>query len=259
MPVGACDKRLGRLISYIHNTSQFRQYYHVGNTAEECSWASFQDSDIAGDPESLNRPRRDILRIFGSPTNVPRTWTCKKQIFGRTQYHGVGGHLFRHWLTDGLPVLDLWDSVIGVPHSSVRGNSLRSDDSAQSSLRRDTCEQQSTGRTKPKTSYLGWGYVRKKSNAFRRTPNKPAKPLCSTSLRTVGRGSAWMWPCRALACCGSGPTSRCQVSWHMCGVTCLGVRCVAPGHCEVLPDTIQTSSMRSKDLQEGNVSSETCE
>ena len=73
--------------------------------------------------KSPNRPRRGILRIFGCPTIVPRTCTCKKQIFGRTQYHGVGGHLFRHWFTDGILVLDLWDSVIGVPHSSVRGNS----------------------------------------------------------------------------------------------------------------------------------------
>ena len=30
----ACDKRLNRLISYIHHTSEYKQYCHVGNTAK---------------------------------------------------------------------------------------------------------------------------------------------------------------------------------------------------------------------------------
>ena len=33
----ACDKRLVRLISYIHFTSEFKQYCHVGNTAQQCT------------------------------------------------------------------------------------------------------------------------------------------------------------------------------------------------------------------------------
>ena len=32
----ACDKRLARLISYIHHTCEFRQYCYVGNTAQQC-------------------------------------------------------------------------------------------------------------------------------------------------------------------------------------------------------------------------------
>ena len=30
----ACDKSLARLISYIHHTSEYRQYCSVGNTAQ---------------------------------------------------------------------------------------------------------------------------------------------------------------------------------------------------------------------------------
>ena len=30
----ACDKRLNRLISYIHHTCEYKQYCHVGNTAD---------------------------------------------------------------------------------------------------------------------------------------------------------------------------------------------------------------------------------
>ena len=32
----ACDKRLNRLISKIHHTSEYKQYCHVGNTVKQC-------------------------------------------------------------------------------------------------------------------------------------------------------------------------------------------------------------------------------
>ena len=37
----ACDKRLNRLISYIHHTSEYKQYCHVGNTAN-ANWDCFK-------------------------------------------------------------------------------------------------------------------------------------------------------------------------------------------------------------------------
>ena len=40
----ACDKRLNRLISYIHHTCDYKQYCHVGNTAKQCRLGLFQDS-----------------------------------------------------------------------------------------------------------------------------------------------------------------------------------------------------------------------
>ena len=47
----ACDERRSRLISYIHHTSEYKQYCHVGNTAKQCRLGLFQDSDFAGDLE----------------------------------------------------------------------------------------------------------------------------------------------------------------------------------------------------------------
>ena len=38
----ACDKRLNRLISCIHHTSEYKQYCHVGNTAKQCRLGLFQ-------------------------------------------------------------------------------------------------------------------------------------------------------------------------------------------------------------------------
>ena len=46
---GACDKRLVRLISYIHHTSDYRQNCYVGNTAQHCPLGLFLDSGFAGD------------------------------------------------------------------------------------------------------------------------------------------------------------------------------------------------------------------
>ena len=57
---GACDRRLARLISYIHHTSEYRQYSHVGNTAQHCRFGLLQDTDFAGD---LGEKR--ISCIFG--------------------------------------------------------------------------------------------------------------------------------------------------------------------------------------------------
>ena len=42
----ACDKRLSRLISYIHHTCEYKQYCYVGNTAKQCRLGLVQDSDF---------------------------------------------------------------------------------------------------------------------------------------------------------------------------------------------------------------------
>ena len=64
-----CDKRLNRLISYIH----------VGNTAKQCRLGLFQDSDFAGDLEDSKSISGGTLCVFGSQTFVPISWICKKQ------------------------------------------------------------------------------------------------------------------------------------------------------------------------------------
>ena len=75
----ACDKRLNRLISYIHHTSEFKQYCHVGNIAQQCRLGLFLDSNFAGYLEDSKSTSGGILCIFGSDTLVPTRWTCKKQ------------------------------------------------------------------------------------------------------------------------------------------------------------------------------------
>ena len=62
----ACDRRLARLISYIHFTSDYRQYCHVGNAAQQCRLEPFQDSDFAGDLEDSKSTSGGVLCIFGT-------------------------------------------------------------------------------------------------------------------------------------------------------------------------------------------------
>ena len=75
----SCDKRLARLISHIHHTSEYQQYCYVGNTAQQCRLGLFQDSDFARVLEESKSTSRGILCIFGSRTFVPISWMCKKQ------------------------------------------------------------------------------------------------------------------------------------------------------------------------------------
>ena len=81
----SCDKRLARLISYIHHTSEFRQYWYAGNTAQQCRLELFQDSDFAGDMEDSKSTSGGILCILGSHTFVPKSWCARN----RLQFHTV--------------------------------------------------------------------------------------------------------------------------------------------------------------------------
>ena len=120
----ACDKRLNRLISYIHHTSEYKQYCYVGNTAKQCRLGLFQDSDFAGDLEDSKSTSGGTLCIFGSHTFVPISWMCKKQTsvsHSSTESEIIS--LDTGLRLDGLPALELWDLIV-----SVLGNISRVSD-----------------------------------------------------------------------------------------------------------------------------------
>ena len=64
----ACDKRLSRLISYIHLTCEYKQYCFVGNTAKQCRLGLFQDSDFAEYHEDSKSTSGGTLCVSGSHT-----------------------------------------------------------------------------------------------------------------------------------------------------------------------------------------------
>ena len=116
----ACDKRLNRLISYIHHTREYKQYCHVGNTAKQCRPGLFQDSDFAGDIEDSKSTSGGTLCVFGSHTFVPRSWMCKKQTSVSHSYtESEIISLDAGLRLDGFPALDLWDLIVAVLHGNT--------------------------------------------------------------------------------------------------------------------------------------------
>ena len=120
----ACDKRLNRLISYIHHTCACGQYCHVGNTAKQCRLGLFQDSDFAGDLEDSKSTSGRTLCILGSDTFVPISWMCKKQTsvsHSSTESEIIS--LDAGLRLDGIFALDLWDLIV-----LVLGNTIQTHD-----------------------------------------------------------------------------------------------------------------------------------
>ena len=120
----ACDKRLNRLISYMHHTCQYKQYCHVGNTAKHCRLGLFQDSDFARDLENSKSTSGGTLCVFGSHTFVPISWMCKKQTavsHSSTKSEIIS--LDTGLRLDGLLAPELWDLIV-----SVLGNVSRVSD-----------------------------------------------------------------------------------------------------------------------------------
>ena len=135
----ACDKRLARLISYIHYTSEFKQCCHVGNTAQQCRLGLFQDSDFAGDLQDSKSTSGGLLCIFGSHTFVPTSWMCKKQtsvLHSSTEAEIIS--LGAGLRMDGIPALDLWDLVVEAFPSSPNQINKSKGQESQGNLSRNT-------------------------------------------------------------------------------------------------------------------------
>ena len=107
----ACARRLARLISYTHYTSDFEQYCHVGNTAQHCRLALFQDSDFARDLENSKSTSGGTLCICGSHTFVPTSWMYKKQTsVSHSSRESEVISLDASLRMDGIPALDFSSS-----------------------------------------------------------------------------------------------------------------------------------------------------
>ena len=65
----ACDKRLHRLISYIHHYQDWVQTCWVGDRPEDCILALFSDASFAGDLGDSKSTSGSFLAIIG-----PNTW-----------------------------------------------------------------------------------------------------------------------------------------------------------------------------------------
>ena len=93
-----CDRRLARLISNIHHTSDYRQYCHVGNAAQHCRSVLYQDSDFAGDLEDSKSTPGGFCAIFGSETFVP---SVQKANLSVSQLYRIWNDFAGCWFANG--------------------------------------------------------------------------------------------------------------------------------------------------------------
>ena len=150
-----CDKRSARLTPYIHHTSEFKQYCHVGHTAQQCRLGLFQDSDFAGDVEDSKSISGGILCIFGSHTFVPISWMCKEQTsVSHRSTEAVIISIDAGLRMDGIPALDLCNSVVEVFHCKQNQSSKTKDSSAPGNLvHRTTSSKRTKNQTKAPTTH----------------------------------------------------------------------------------------------------------
>ena len=75
----ACDRRLHRLICYMHHTENHVQHCWVGDPPDKCIMALYVDAGFAGDLKDSKSSTGAMLCLMGPNTFVPMTWICKKQ------------------------------------------------------------------------------------------------------------------------------------------------------------------------------------
>ena len=115
----ACDKRLNRLVSYIHHSSAYKQYCYVGNIAQQCRLGLFQDTDFAGHLDDSKSTSGGKWCVLGSHTLVPISCMCEHQTcVSHSSNESEIISLDAGLRMDGISALDLWDLVIDVMHSN---------------------------------------------------------------------------------------------------------------------------------------------
>ena len=110
----ACDKRLSRLISFIHHTCEYKQYCHVGNTAKQCRSELFQNSDFSGDLDDSN-PLLEEHCAFSEVIRLFQYVGCarNKLLFPHSSTESEIISLDIGLRLDGLPALELLFFVLG--------------------------------------------------------------------------------------------------------------------------------------------------
>ena len=111
----ACDKRLHRLISWMHFTKDWVQQCWVGDTAEECCLVLYVDASFAGDLQDSKSTTGAYLCLVGPTTFVPITWIVKKQ--GATSHSSAEAEIIAldaATRLEGVPALSLWEEIVEV-------------------------------------------------------------------------------------------------------------------------------------------------
>ena len=109
----ACDKRLHRLIAYLHHRGSKVQVNWVGDKPQNCKLVLFSDASFAGDLEDSKSTTGAYLVLVGPRTFVPISWICKKQ--GAVSHSSTEAEVIALEACtrmEGLP--SLWEMILEV-------------------------------------------------------------------------------------------------------------------------------------------------
>ena len=184
----ACDKRLNRLISYIHRTCEYKQCCYVGYTAKPCRLGLLQDSDFAGELEDSKSTSGGTLCFFWKSYICSNKLDVQETNFSFAQLNRIRNHFFgcRIEVLDGIPALDLWGLIV-----SVLGNTTQN-----RIERRDPLLKKRKAYSPPHTIHKRkqsrvWSVVWLMLILFTQTSTLLARTLCCMCLKTMKQWSRW--------------------------------------------------------------------
>ena len=106
----ACDRRMERLVSYIHHNRDHTHTNYVGDPPEDCLLVLFQDASFAGDLTDSKSTSGGLLALWGPKTFVTLAWRCKKQTaVSHSSAEAEIISLDAGVRMEGNPALVLWD------------------------------------------------------------------------------------------------------------------------------------------------------
>ena len=110
-----CDRRLHRLMSYVHSTLSYRQAAWVGDSIENLSLHLYSDADMAGDAKTHRSTSGVYLAIEGPRTRFPIASISKRQTsvsHSTPEAEIVAGATALRMV--GIPGQELWEALVKI-------------------------------------------------------------------------------------------------------------------------------------------------
>ena len=112
----ADDKKLLRLIQYIHTTPHYRLAGVVNDPPEALELCLYVDADFAGDKANARSTSGGFLVLRGPTTHFPLAWVSKRQTStSRSTTESEVISLAHSLYTEGIPAMQLWDKLLDRP------------------------------------------------------------------------------------------------------------------------------------------------
>ena len=121
----ACDKRLHRLISYIHYTQDWVLKKLVGDKPEDCRIAAFCDASFVAELRDSKSSTGGYIALVGPRAFVPSLGPAKMQ--GATSHSSTEAEVIAMEAVlrcEAIPSMIMWELVIDVMHPAKENTKM---------------------------------------------------------------------------------------------------------------------------------------